>query len=52
VPAYLFKGLIKAIKENQANKEKKIRKKREQSVKELGIPSHSFFTASTSIKAS
>jgi hypothetical protein len=49
---YLFEGLIKTIKENQANKEQKIRKKREQSIKELGIPSYSFFIASTFFKAS
>jgi hypothetical protein len=50
--AYLFEGLIKTIKENQANKEQKIRKKKEQSIKELRIPSHSFFIASTFFKAS
>jgi hypothetical protein len=52
VSAYLFEGLIKKIKENQANKKQKIRKKREQSIKELRIPSHSFFIASTFFKAS
>jgi hypothetical protein len=31
--AYLLGGLIKTIKENQAKKEQKIRKKREQSIK-------------------
>jgi hypothetical protein len=35
---YLFEGLNKTIKENQA--------KKEQEIKELGIPSHSFFKAS------
>jgi hypothetical protein len=29
VSAYLFEGLIKTIKENQAKKEQKMRKKRE-----------------------
>jgi hypothetical protein len=50
--AYLFEGLIKTIKENQAKKEQKMRKKREQSIKELRIPSHSFFMASTFFKLS
>jgi hypothetical protein len=44
--------LIKKIKENQTKKEQKIKKKREQSIKELGIPSHSFFMVSTFFKAS
>jgi hypothetical protein len=52
VSAYLSEGLNKTIKENQTKKEQEIKKKRDQGIKELGIPSHSFFMASTFSKAS
>jgi hypothetical protein len=52
VSACLFEGLNKTIKENQAKKEQEIKKKREQGIREVRIPSHSFFMASTYSKVS